>query len=76
MVDEALLICGDGPDNARDITRFWRDSTLKEEGGSHDDQTRLEPDVVIALTKFFVLEWSNELDYQIYPDFLIEWIIV
>jgi len=29
-------------------------------------------DIIVALTKFFVLEWSQELDYQLYNDLPVE----
>jgi hypothetical protein len=29
-------------------------------------------DILVALTKFFVLEWSQELDYQLYHDLPVE----
>lgn len=33
-------------------------------------------DIVVALTKFFVLEWSQELDYQLYHDLPVELLLV
>jgi hypothetical protein len=29
-------------------------------------------DILVALTNFFVLEWSQELYYQLYHDLLVE----
>lgn len=45
----------------KDDTDFWRES--KDSKGI---KTAFNPDIVVALTKFFVLEWSQELDYQLY----------
>ncbi|OTB12368.1 hypothetical protein K445DRAFT_321098 [Daldinia sp. EC12] len=33
---------------------------------SHSDSGELDAEAVVALTKFFVLEWSQEFDYQLY----------
>ncbi|CAG8950070.1 hypothetical protein HYFRA_00008303 [Hymenoscyphus fraxineus] len=45
----------------KDETHFWRRRELTGEV-----ETELSPELVVALTKFFVLEWSQELDYQLY----------
>lgn len=45
----------------RDATQFWRNSKV-----SDGTKASFNPDMVIALIKFFVLEWSQELDYQLY----------
>ena len=49
----------------RDMTDFWLETIRAE---SHD----LEVDTIVALTKFFVLEWSQELDYQLYHELPVE----
>jgi hypothetical protein len=41
----------------KDQTSFWRSS---------ERPAKLDLDGVVALTKFFVLEWSQELNYQLY----------
>ena len=69
----------------RDRTAFWRGSAGRREGnaeaggvegvkpGLTDGQLDLgDMDMVVALTKFFVLEWSQELDYQLYHDLPVE----
>lgn len=46
-------------------------SVVKRPGSSvsfSETETELTADAVIALTKFVVLEWSQELDYQLYHD--------
>lgn len=34
--------------------------------------TAADMDDIVALTKVFVLEWSQELDYQLYHDLPVE----
>lgn len=46
-----------------DQTHFWRFATSPS-----PDTLPLDPMTVTALVKFFVLEWSNELDYQMYHE--------
>lgn len=46
-----------------DQTHFWRLTTSQS-----PDTLPLDPMTVIALVKFFVLEWSNEFDYQMYHE--------
>lgn len=41
----------------KDQTSFWRNS---------ERPAKLDLDGIVALTKFFVLEWSQELNYQLY----------
>ncbi|KAI1468125.1 uncharacterized protein F4812DRAFT_429020 [Daldinia caldariorum] len=45
-----------------DEVRFWRAQQPHRRRGS----SPLLPEAVVALTKFFVLEWSQEFDYQLY----------
>jgi len=52
----------DGAPMSKDLTTFWRGETKDPEENKQD----LGADEVVALTKFFVLEWSQELDYQLY----------
>lgn len=47
-----------------DETRFWRQGRryLLEEGDAEGQV--LDVDAVLALTKVFVLEWSQDFDYK------------
>ena len=64
IVTDAALLCWDGTPTGLDETKFWRDQ-LSLPPPAHEP---LNPQMVIALTKCFVLEWSIEFDYQIYHD--------
>lgn len=44
----------------KDLTNFWRRPRTSE------DKIGSDLHGIIALTKFFILEWSQELDYQLY----------
>lgn len=44
----------------KDQTNFWRKPRRP------NDEIGSDLDGIVALTKFFVLEWSQELDYQLY----------
>jgi hypothetical protein len=50
-----------GTAEQRDMTSFWT-------GGSADvsEDTQLQPDEIVALVKCFVLEWSQDFNYQMY----------
>jgi hypothetical protein len=52
----------------RDQTLFWRN--LLEEDSKVD--SRLDMEAVVALTKFFVLEWSQKLDYSFYHELPVD----
>lgn len=54
VTDIDLALVGDWDMSRLDQVNFWRRST--------DDD--LDAQGIVALTKFFVLEWSNEFDYQ------------
>ena len=78
-VIEVLIECnGFGEAVNRDQTAFWRRAKREVDGeelkpgleGRHLDHVRV--DMAVALTKFFVLEWSQELDYQLYQDLPID----
>ncbi|XXH03755.1 Vacuolar inheritance and morphology protein [Hypoxylon texense] len=61
VTDIVRVHVGDGWDVARlDEVVFWRRPDVKEIKGELDAQA------VVALTKLFVLEWSQEFDYQLY----------
>ncbi|MCJ1271208.1 hypothetical protein MMC22_011108 [Lobaria immixta] len=61
-----------------DQTAFWRRAKreVDEEESVPSFEGKqlghLEVDMAVALTKFFVLEWSQELDYQSYHDLPID----
>jgi hypothetical protein len=60
VVSDIVLVFAESRDHQQfDTVRFWR---LPEE------KRVLNVDAMIALTKLFVLEWSNEFDYQLYHD--------
>ncbi|PWY66229.1 hypothetical protein BO83DRAFT_410600 [Aspergillus eucalypticola CBS 122712] len=64
---------GDGSDSivSFDETMFWRvpHQQVEEVGGERGELSSM---AVVALVKFFVLEWSVELDYQMYHDLPLE----
>ncbi|KAL8857648.1 MAG: hypothetical protein Q9178_005813 [Gyalolechia marmorata] len=64
IVTDAALLLWDGPTNELDETRFWREQL---DSPTKADEP-LTAEMVVALTKCFVLEWSIEFDYQIYHD--------
>lgn len=68
IVTDAALLLWDGTKDGLDETRFWRTQPSSPPEKSED----LSPDTVVALTKCFVLEWSNEFDYQMYHDLPLE----
>ncbi|KAI1389559.1 uncharacterized protein F4822DRAFT_427904 [Hypoxylon trugodes] len=50
-----------------DEVNFWR-----RERKNSEEEEELDVQAVVALTKFFVLEWSQEFDYQLYHHLPIE----
>ncbi|CZS91865.1 uncharacterized protein RAG0_02413 [Rhynchosporium agropyri] len=62
----------------KDNNRFWKgivEVDVKSDPMIQLDSENVgevEADAIVALTKFFVLEWSQELDYQLYHDLLVE----
>jgi hypothetical protein len=62
VTDVAVLLTENATISRLDETVFWR-STHR---GSRAE--KLSVDAIIALTKYFLLEWSNEFDYQMYHD--------
>ncbi|KAK3168137.1 hypothetical protein OEA41_004583 [Lepraria neglecta] len=75
IVTAAALLLWNGGDEGLDETQFWRSQVGKTDVGEIDASTMLEPDVVIALTKLFVLEWSNQLDHKLYEDLPLEMLV-
>ena len=64
IVTDAALLSWNGTSEALDETTFWRAQLKSPSSGD----ALLSPQMLIALTKRFVLEWSIEFDYQIYHD--------
>ena len=76
---ECLLQCEGIVDEVNlDRTDFWSrqlevSSISKPAAVSAEGQFRAaDMNILVALTKFFVLEWSQELDYQLYHDLPVE----
>ncbi|KAI9812597.1 MAG: hypothetical protein M1827_004586 [Pycnora praestabilis] len=76
VTDVAILLCNNCAESRLDETIFWR-SVIGEDAEGFDVRAEggLDSDTIIALTKFFVLEWSVEFDYQIYHDFPMELLV-
>lgn len=68
IVTAAARLLTDKPDEALDETRFWRNFVRQKDPSEVPETQYLDGDTVIALTKLFVLEWSNELDHKLYVD--------
>ena len=66
VVTDIALTLWDGEVSALDETTFWR-SSHPQSSASYPS-----PLVLIALVKCFVLEWSTDLDYQMYHDLPLE----
>lgn len=66
VVTEIAAILWDGNMYGLDETQFWRCATPEP------CSSTLSPPTVVALVKCFVLEWSMDLDYQMYHDLPIE----
>ncbi|KAJ5825757.1 hypothetical protein N7474_002895 [Penicillium riverlandense] len=65
VVTEIAAMLWDGSISALDETQFWRHAIP-------EPSPILSPMVVVALVKCFVLEWSIDLDYQMYHDLPLE----
>lgn len=63
VTDVALLLCPSLSMLDVDETTFCRQARHQT-----TESPELSQDAIIALTKFFALEWSNEFDYQMYHD--------
>lgn len=61
-----------------DRTQFWSNQVDKSSpsgwtgSSAGSELTAADMDDIVALTKVFVLEWSQELDYQLYHDLPVE----
>ncbi|KAI9375163.1 hypothetical protein BJX61DRAFT_191812 [Aspergillus egyptiacus] len=64
IVTDIALTLWNGALSELDATSFWRYTEP-----CPSDSPILDPMAVVALVKCFVLEWSVELDYQMYHDF-------
>ena len=74
IVTAAALLVWEGKEDELDETKFWRSQIGKKIEGEIPARM-LEPEIVIALTKLFVLEWSNELDHKLYEDLPLEMLV-
>lgn len=63
IVTDIALILWDGTTSQLDVTSFWRYPNSRAQTSDLDSMA------VIALVKCFALEWSVDLDYQMYHDF-------
>ncbi|RDW56466.1 hypothetical protein BP6252_14139 [Coleophoma cylindrospora] len=75
VVAAAEVFCGNIEESSLNQTHFWQKSMETALTGNGSPRIELSTghiDDVIALTKFFVLEWSTELDYQLYHDIPME----
>lgn len=75
VVTAAAELLWDGTAEELDETLFWRDQVREPLSDELPASTYLAPGVVVALTKLFVLEWSNELDHRLYLDLPL-WMLV
>ncbi|OQD81451.1 hypothetical protein PENANT_c027G10148 [Penicillium antarcticum] len=66
VVTDIAAILWDGDASTLDETHFWRQKTPEP------CSAILSPMAVVALVKCFVLEWSLDLDYQMYHDLPLE----
>ncbi|KAI0853221.1 hypothetical protein F5Y00DRAFT_225781 [Daldinia vernicosa] len=73
VTDAAAVYAGSGWGLERlDEVSFWRLRERERSAGFPETleveevEVELDAEAVVALTKFFVLEWSQEFDYQLY----------
>lgn len=62
VTDIVSVLVGEWDFEQLDAVRFWRLDAEKQPQPGHE----LDNDAIVALTKVFVLEWSQEFDYQVY----------
>lgn len=65
VTDIAAVYVGDWDVARLDEVEFWRREDVRRDA-VQDGPVQLDAQGVVALTKFFVLEWSQEFDYQLY----------
>lgn len=63
VTDVAFLLCPSSRMLALDEITFWRQEQYRA-----GDVPELSTDAIIALAKFFVLEWSTKFDYHMFHD--------
>lgn len=68
VTDAALLLTKAQNMEQLDETRFWRRQVAERDIKPVPEKTPLDSDTVTALTKMFVLNWSNELDHRLFQD--------
>ncbi|KAI0144177.1 hypothetical protein F4776DRAFT_462876 [Hypoxylon sp. NC0597] len=64
VTDIAAMYVGDWDAGRLDEVDFWR--RRQRQGADAREGGELDAQAVVALTKLFVLEWSQEFDYQLY----------
>ena len=76
IVTDIAKLLAQGSSVDLDETRFWREQieNRKRDPATLVVNPKLEPGTIIALTKLFVLEWSNELDHKLYEDLPLEFL--
>ncbi|KAI0387092.1 hypothetical protein F5Y04DRAFT_76536 [Hypomontagnella monticulosa] len=65
VTDIAAVYVGNWEVARLDEVRFWRREDVRRDAVG-DMPAELDAQGVVALTKLFVLEWSQEFDYQLY----------
>lgn len=75
VITEAATLCCTDWKRYYDVTSFWR-IPVPPPPGTHGPPAILPDDTIIALIKYIVLEWSNELDYQHYREMPMELLFV
>ncbi|EPE27491.1 hypothetical protein GLAREA_04282 [Glarea lozoyensis ATCC 20868] len=72
IVDAILEMSGPGTDTVnKDETKFWRKAVLNKKQNELL-KWDLSNQEFVGLAKFFVLEWSQELDYQLYHELPVD----
>lgn len=62
VTDIVAVLVGDWEVERLDAVNFWQ----REPEDRPQPGTKLDSDAIVAMTKVFVLEWSQEFDYQCY----------
>ena len=67
VTDVALLYSQYKDESRLDETHFWREQLRKRKDSQNAEvKIDLSGDAIVALTKYWVLEWSHELDHRIH----------
>ncbi|KAI9840932.1 MAG: hypothetical protein M1837_001111 [Sclerophora amabilis] len=80
VTTDVALLLWDGTAQQLDRTTSWRSplaaaaaaAGVEPSGSDPKVSGKLDPDTVIALIKYFVLEWSSDIDYQMYHELPME----